>query len=331
MKAVLGTRGLAVQRFKCGSDFIDTGHHAATCGRASRSLDTWMLSGMLRIASYILLMCMASIGCFGARTVVDEVGRIVSLPDHPHKLICLVPNVADDIYALGAGADVIAVSDFTKYPKEAALKPTIGVQMTPSIETIVALHPDLVIGSADSNREETVHELEQVGIVVFVINPRGIEGILSSIAALGKALGRDDAATHLISQLRGRLEAVRARVKDKPVISVFMPIWYDPIITVGKHAFITEIIAVAGGRSITDDIVQEWPQIGLETVIERKPEALVLVRGSRMSINDVAKRPGWDTLAPIRNQRVYLVDERIELPSAGAFDALEELARQLHP
>lgn len=283
------------------------------------------------VAGYVLLICATSIGSFGSRTMTDEVGRTVLLPDHPHRLICLVPNVVDDIYAMGAGADVIAVSDFTKYPKEAALKPTIGVQMTPSIETIIALHPDLVIGSADSNREETVHELEQVGIVVFVVNPRGIEGVLSSISALGKALGRDDAATQLISQLRGRLDRVRARVKDKGVVTVFMPIWYDPIITVGKHAFITEIIAAAGGRSITDDIAQEWPQVGLETVIERKPEALVLVRGARMSIKDVEKRPGWDTLAAIRNQRLYLVDERIELPSACAFDALEELARQLHP
>jgi iron complex transport system substrate-binding protein len=232
---------------------------------------------------------------------------------------------------LGAGSDVVAVSEFTKYPKEASLKPSIGVQMTPSIERIVSLHPDLVIGSSDSNREETVHQLEQVGIVVFILNPHGIEGILSSIASLGTAIGRENAAARLVSELRARLAAVRVRVKDKPVIHVFMPIWYDPVISIGKHAFITEMIAAAGGKSITDDISQEWPQISLETIIERQPDALVLVRSSRMSVRDVETRPGWNTLSAIRNHRVYLVDERIELPSAAAFDALEELARQLHP
>ena len=263
--------------------------------------------------------------------MTDELGRTVALPDHPHRLICLVPSVADDLYALGAGPDVVAVSEFTKYPKDASLKPTIGVQMSPSIEEIVSLHPDLVIGSADSNRQETVHQLEQVGIVVFMLNPHGIEGILSSIRTLGTAIGRDQAASRLVSQLRARLDAVRERAKNRPVIRVFMPIWYDPVITIGKQAFITEMIAAAGGKSITDDIPPEWPQISLETVIERAPDALLLVRSSRMTVNDVESRPGWNTLAAIRNRRIYLVDEQIELPSSGAFEALEDLARQLHP
>ena len=285
---------------------------------------------MLRTLGQILLLAV-SVNCFASRTVTDQAGRTVILPDHPHRLICLLPSVVDDVYALGAGSDVIAVSDYTKYPPEATRKPSIGIPLTPSIETIVSLHPDLVIASADSNREETIRQLEQVGVTVFVLNPHGIEGILSSISSLGEAIGREDAATHLVSQLRDRLDAVRSRVKDKPVLTVFLPIWYNPIITIGKHAFITEIIAAAGGKSITEEIPQEWPQISLETMIERKPNALVLVQGSRMSIADVENRPGWKTLTAIRNHHVYIVDDRMELPSPVAFDALEDLARQLHP
>jgi iron complex transport system substrate-binding protein len=284
----------------------------------------------MRTVGYILLLA-ASVNCFALRTLTDEVGRTVTLPDHPHRLICLVPSVVDNVYSLGAGPDVVAVSDFTKYPKEATLKPSIGVSLTPSIETIVSFHPDLVIASADSNREETVRQLEQVGIAVFVLDPHGVEGILSSLTSLGKALGRDEDAARLVSQLRTRLDAVRMRIRNQPVIRVFMPIWYDPIITIGKHAFITDIIADAGGKSVTDDLSQEWPQISLETLIERAPEALVLVQGSKMTLPDVENRPGWKTLAAIRNHRIYFVDERLELPSPVAFDALEDLARQLHP
>lgn len=285
----------------------------------------------MKTVGCILLLFSFPFACSASRTITDELGRTVLIPDHPHRLICLVPSVADDLYALGAGSDVIAVSEFTKYPKEASLKPSIGVQMTPSIERIVALHPDLVIGSSDSNREETVRQLEQVGVVVFMLNPHGIEGILSSITSLGKAIRRENAAARLVSELRSRLNDVRGHVRGKPVIHVFLPIWYDPVTTIGKHAFITEMIAAAGAKSITDNIAQEWPQISLETVIERRPDALVLVRSSRMSLNDVENRPGWNTLSAIRNHRVYAVDERIELPSPAAFDALEELARELHP
>ena len=285
----------------------------------------------MRTAAVCVLLFMGSLPCFASHTLTDEMGRTVTVPDHPHRLICLIPNVADDVYALGAGADVIAVSDFTKYPPEAGRKPSIGAPLNPSLETIVSMHPDLAIASADSNRQETVRELDQVRIPVFVINPRGIEGILRSLTSLGQVLGREDAAAQLVAQLRARLDAVRARSKDKPAIRIFMPVWYDPVTTIGKHAFVTEMIAAAGGKSITDDIAQEWPQISLELVIERNPEALVLVQGSSMSVADVAKRPGWKTLAAIRNHRVYAIDERLELPSPAAFDALEDLARQFHP
>jgi iron complex transport system substrate-binding protein len=285
----------------------------------------------MRSISFFMLLIAACATCFASRTLSDELGRTVILPDHPHRLISLVPSATDDVCALGAGDDIIAVSDFTKYPAEAARKPSIGTSLTPSIESIVSLHPDLVIASADTNREETVQQLEHLGVAVFVLNPHGIEGILSSILSLGKALDREESAMGLVSELRARLKAVEVRVETKPLIRVFMPIWYDPVVTIGKHAFITEFIRAAGGRSVTDDLNQEWPEISLETVIERKPEALLLMKGSKMTLDEIEARPGWKTLEAIRSHHVYLVDERIQLPSPVAFDAMEDLAKQLHP
>jgi len=285
----------------------------------------------MRCISFLTLLVATCATCFASRTLSDELGRDVLVPDHPHRLISLVPSVTDDVYALGAGDDIIAVSDFTKYPGEAARKPSIGTSLTPSIESIVSLHPDLVIASAETNREETVHQLEYLGVAVFVLNPHGIEGILSSILSLGKALGREESATRVVSELRARLKTVEVRVETKPLIRVFMPIWYDPVVTIGKHAFITEFIRAAGGRSVTDDLNQEWPEISLETVIERNPDALLLMKGSKMTLDEIEVRSGWKTLEAIRSHHVYLVDERIQLPSPVAFDAMEDLAKQLHP
>ena len=74
---------------------------------------------------------------------------------------------------------------------------------------------------------------------------------------------------------------MRASVQGKPVISVFMPVWYDPVITIGKGAFITEIVDAAGGHSVTADLTAEWPHISMETVVERAPDFLLLVRGGK--------------------------------------------------
>ncbi len=266
-----------------------------------------------------------------SRTLTDELGRKVVVPDHPHRIVCLAPNVTDTVFALGAAADVVAVSDYSKYPAEALRKPSIGDTLHPSSETILALHPDLVLGIATEGQTESAEQIARLGVPVFLVDPQGLAGILHSVADLGHAIDRDKEANTLLAGLKQRIAAVRAAVRGKPVPSVFVPIWYDPVITIGKHAFITEIIETAGGRSITDDLAADWPQIGMEAVIARAPGALLLVRDGKTTFDVLKDRPGWSTLPAVRNRRVFYVDDRIDLPSPVAIDALEELARQFHP
>jgi len=226
----------------------------------------------IQLRTIILLMSLAT-PCLASRTVKDGLGRTVEIPDHPHRVVCLIPSVVDIVYSLGAGADVVAISDFTKYPAEAVQKPSIGLPLSPSIETIVALHPDLVIGSGDLNVVESAGSLQRLGVPVFMVDPHGIEGIYASILSLGKALNREREANTLVARLRARVEAVKARVAGKPKLRVLMAIWYDPVMTIGKKAFISELIEAAGGRSVTDDIAQEWPEMSLESIVSRQPEA----------------------------------------------------------
>jgi ABC-type Fe3+-hydroxamate transport system substrate-binding protein len=279
----------------------------------------------------LLLLLLSPAACFASRTLTDELGRTVAVPDYPHKLVCLAPSVVDDVYSLGAGNDVIAVSEYTTYPAEAAKKPIIGAPLNPSLEKIIALHPDLVLGSGDMNHLPAIDQLERYGIPVFMVNPHGIAGIYKSIASLGHALNRESDAAHLLGDLQAREQSVRARVLDKPAVRLFMPVWYDPIVTVGRHAFITELIEVAGGNSITSDIAQEWPQVSLEAIVARHPDALLLIKGSKVSLAELSGRPGWQALSAVRDGRVLFVDKRIELPSPAAIYAMEELAKQLHP
>jgi ABC-type Fe3+-hydroxamate transport system substrate-binding protein len=278
----------------------------------------------------LLLLLFAPAVCFGSRTLTDELGRTVVVPDHPHKIICLAPSVVDNVYSLGAGSDVIAVSEYTTYPEEAAKKPSIGAPLNPSLEKIITMHPDLVLGTGDMNHMPVIDQLEHYGIPVFMVNPHGLAGIYKSVVSLGHALNRDPEAASLLHDLQERERKVTARVHGRPVVRVFMPVWYDPIVTVGSHAFITELIEAAGGSSITSDIGQEWPQVSLEAIIARRPDALLLIRGSKVSLDELAGRPGWQALSAVRERRVYFVDKRIELPSPAAIYAMEELAKQLH-
>lgn len=284
-------------------------------------------------AFWCVLLCISLFvpKCVASRTIQDQLGRTVIVPDHPHRIICLMPSVTDAVFALGAGDDVVAVSDYSKYPAAAASKPSVGSLLDPSLETIVSLHPDLAIGSSDFNRRKGVEQIQKFGIPVFVVRSGGIEGIYQSLLAIGDALNRQDAAQTLVNKLRERVHAVQIRVAGKPKVRVFMLVWPEPVTTIGKHAFITEVIAAAGGESITDNDSDDWPVISFESLVTLAPEHLLLVQDGRVFFNDLAKRPGWNILPAIKNRSVYYTDDRLYSPSPVAIDALEDLAKEFHP
>ena len=286
---------------------------------------------MRQILSFLSMIVVLTVPGFASRSLTDETGRTVVVPDHPHRVICLMPTVTDTVYALGAGGDVVAISDYTKYPAAALKKPSVGDLIKPSIETIVSLHPDLVIGMQPKGPMEVTDQLERAGIPIFLVSPHGIAGILHSVESIGMALNRTPEADVLVHSLQQRVDAVKSRTRGLPAPRVFMPVWYDPITTIGRNAFITEIIAAAGGRSVTDDLPTEWPQISMEVVLERAPDALLLVRGGKTTLQVLEGRPGWSSMAAIKKQRAYYVDDRINLASPVAIDALEDLAKQFHP
>jgi len=292
-------------------------------GAASR-VDIKRLLVCLWILSFV-------IPSWASRVLKDETGRSVTVPDHPHSIICLVPSVTDSVFSLGAGDDVVAISDYVKYPREASLKPSVGSISNPSMETILSLHPDLVLGMPKSNQRSVLDQIQGLGIPVCVVDPHGIAGILQSITSLGQAINREPQTAALVARLKQRIAAVRASVQGRPAIKVFAPVSYDPVITFGKGAFITDIIAAAGGESITADLPEEWPQTSMEPVVARAPAALLLVRGGRITIDILKDRPGWNALPAVHERRVYFLDKRIEFPSPVAIDALEDLAKQLHP
>jgi ABC-type Fe3+-hydroxamate transport system substrate-binding protein len=287
----------------------------------------------MKRAFAVLILLLAGIlsPARASRVLTDETGRKVTVPDHPHRVVCLVPSVTDTVFALGSGDDVVAVSDYTTSPPAALKKPSIGSLVKPSIETILSFHPDLVLGTSIPGSAETAAQLDTVGVPVYLVDPHGLAGILHSVESMGEALNRVPQAAALNANLTRRIAAVKARTAGKPQPTVLVPVWYDPIVTIGKHAFITEIVETAGAKSVTDDLIPDWPQISIETVIARAPEALLLIRGGKLSLDMLRQRPGWSSLPAIQASKIYYVDNGIQIPSPAAIDALEEIAHEFHP
>jgi iron complex transport system substrate-binding protein len=235
------------------------------------------------------------------------------------------------VYALGAADDLAGITDYTVYPREAARqKPSVGAVVNPSLERIVSLHPDLVLALPDFNGAATIEGLKRLGIPVFLFATGDITNIYVSVEAVGRLLGREQQAKVLVAQLREREVRVRAQSAADKKLTVVLVLSIDPLITAGRNAFITEMIAAAGARSVTDDVKQDWLQMNVEAILPRKPDYILLMKSGPVTLQDLQRSAGWNSLEAVKRGRVLVIDDRIQIPAPVAFDGLEDFARQIH-
>jgi len=286
---------------------------------------------MRMLARYIALLLALTSCAWAVRWERDDTGRSVAVPDQVHRVVSLSPSLTNTVYALGAQSLLVGITNYTVYPPEAAReKPSVGDVVGPSLEKIVALHPDLVLALPEFNGAATIEGLQRIGIPVFLFNTGNVANIYRTVELVGRVLGRDREATALIASLKARESKVRAQSAGKPKLTVLLVLSIDPLITAGKNAFITEMISAAGARSVTDDLAQDWLQMNIEAILPRKPDYILLMKTGPVNFKDMQQRAGWKSLEAVRQGHVIVVDDRIQIPAPVAFDGLEDLARQIH-
>ena len=260
------------------------------------------------------------------REFTDEIGRTLKVKPNPKRIVSLAPSITETLFALGLEDRIVGVTSFCDYPAEAKQKESIGDTLKPNIERIIALKPDLVIVSTASQLEQIVRRLDELRIPVYVSSPRNLEGTLDSIDRLGEISGVADRAHKLTAELRSRIDAVRARVAARPPPPVFFILGSEPLITAGGPSFINDLIARAGGRSISADETADYPQFSLETAVARRPEVIFLQAGE----GDLPERLNQTPAA--RAGRVYRLDDALLLrPGPRIVDGLEHMAARIHP
>ena len=271
-----------------------------------------------------------------ALTVRDMLGRDVTLPAPPRRIVSLVPSVTESIFALGGEARLVGRTDWCDSPPAARAKPSVGGMIDPSIERIVTLEPDLVIATDEGNREETMQQLGRLGIPTYLVHAHRVAEMLDMVARLGGLVERGDAVGPLVGSIRGRIEAIRARVAARPRPSVLYVLWPEPLIVPGRASHITELIELAGGRSITAAMGESYVRLSLEAAVARAPDIIILADHS--TAGTAAGRPSpekWQRLTSvpaIKAGRLHSIDLSV-LHRYGPRipDGLEMLARMIHP
>lgn len=289
-----------------------------------------------RKISLILLLggiLLASVPVYAA-VFHDALGRKVNIVSSPQRIVSLAPGITETLYALGLDREIAGVTTFCTYPEAARSKPRIGGFTNISVEKILSLNPDLVIGTADGNRQETVAKLESLGIPVYVTNPKTLEDILAVVLQVGIITGKEKVARRLTADLQNRVRHLTALVAGQKKYRVFFQVGGEPLITVGRDTLHNQLINLAGGVNIAGGGKTLYPRYSVEEVVAQQPE--VILFSSMKYADDVTKVWGqwrkWPNIPAVRDNRLYIMDtDLIDRASPRIVDGLEAMVKAIHP
>ena len=259
----------------------------------------------------------------------DAVQRQVAVHRPVKRIISMAPNITEMLFAIGLDDEIVGVTSFCDYPDAARNKPRIGGYYDPSIEMILSLKPDLIIGTPDGYSKERVEKLDRSGIPIFLVNPQNINGVLDSMLTLGKVTGKEMAAEQVVEKLRMRVKAVTEKAGAIPVAKrpkVFYEIGRDPLITAGPGNFVDDLITSAGGNNIASDAPGSWPRYSVEAVLMKAPDVIITAPDHTSSGAEASTWQKYRTIPAVKNGRIYQIDPNILLrPGPRIVDGLEKL------
>jgi iron complex transport system substrate-binding protein len=266
-------------------------------------------------------------------TVVDDFGYIVNITSAPTRIVSLSPSNTEILFSVGAGNQVVGVTEYCDYPYNftawvsAGNMSSIGSYWQPAIEPIIALHPDLVVASGSSS-EDAASKLRNLGYTVIILNAENLNDVLNDIYLVGKATGHTDQATALVSSYRARIDTITAKVANATTTpKVYYETSIDPLMTAGPNTFVSDLIALAGGKNIYDDATTQWPVISSDSVITKNPEIIISYH-----TDGFGTRPGWSNIDAVANNKIYaLPNFEFSRPGPRLLDALDSLTKIIHP
>jgi len=254
----------------------------------------------------------ATAGAAAAASAAAETAPEAAPAAFPTRIVSLNPSITEILFALNAGDSVIGVTEFCTWPPEAQNLPRVGgfSGATVNIEAIAEMRPDLVLVSSEMHFR-VVSLLERLGVKTAAFEPHTFSEVYETIREIGALTGHGSEAEAVVSGMQAKIDEVSRdtfRVTEKDMRpGVFWELWSAPLQTCGKDSLINEVITLAGGRSIFDDLPGQWPQVSPEEVVLRQPDWIMAASDLPLTLDALRSRPLWNTIPAVRHGRLALL------------------------
>jgi ABC-type Fe3+-hydroxamate transport system substrate-binding protein len=245
---------------------------------------------------------------------VDALGRHLSLPGEPQRIISLIPSITELLFALGLAHRIAGVTKFCSHPPEGvAKKEKVGGQKNPNLQKILTLRPDLIIANVEENRKEDVEVFEAAGLPVYITYPKTVRGGIEMIRQLAELTGRGEVAEDMVRPIQEVYEETLTLRKDRNPIKVFCPIWRKPYMSVNHDTYVHDVLQTCGGANIFAHRPDRYPKVSLAEVAGLTPD-VILLPDEPYPFHPrhlVDFRPFEQTIPALQAQRVHVIDGKL--------------------
>jgi len=235
--------------------------------------------------------------------------------DKSVRIICMAPNLTEILFELGAGPQIIGVSDFDSFPPEVGNLPRLGGYLNPDLERIIKLRPDVVI--LVKGRSAFEKKLQSLGIDCWVFPSESYQEIRTTISELGYKLSLKDSAQNLLEKIEDALTTVGIK-KTRPV-KVMLVVGSTPgslreIYVAGGGSFLNTILTRTGGINVFGEVKQAYFEVSTEEILARQPEIIIdMMPGSVLSQKNHAARLNlwqrFSTVPAIKSSRIFILTQ----------------------
>ena len=255
----------------------------------------------------------------------------------PQRIVSIIPSVTEMLFAMGAGARVVGVGNFDRFPPEALTRPKVGGLIDPDTEKILSLKPDLIV--VYGTQTDLRNQMDRAHVPMFLYEHAGLPDITTTIRALGQRVGSGTAANALADRIEASIADTRRRVAGKPRPRTLLVFGRDAETLRGVYAsggigFLHDMLEAAGGTNVFADVKRQSVQGTTELILARAPDVIVEV-GVDTASAQARNLRAWDTLGSVpavRSHRIYVLrGDDLMNPGPRVAQAIRRIAEVLHP
>ena len=223
------------------------------------------------------------------------------------RIISLAPSATESLYELGLDEEVIAN---TVYCSDGNFKKEkIGTVTEPNVEKIVSLNPDLIIATKEGNYKSVIDKLIRLKLKVYVMEPySSFEDICINFQQLADYLDKTDTAKEIINNVKDEISKLNNETNNTDKEKIFWEVGANPIFTVGKQSFVNEYNKYINGINVFENIDMRYPNISVESVIEKNPDVIMLVNMGDVSEQEIVKWNKYKNITAIKKNKIYLLE-----------------------